>query len=366
MTDPAVRTVNLTKYYGETCAIDQLDLEVQRGEILTVLGPSGCGKTTFLRLLAGFEQPTQGKVFLGGQVVANRRRFVPPESREVGMVFQEHALFPHLTVFENIAYGLQKFPTRERGDTVHSMLTLVGLENYSGRFPHELSGGERQRVALARALAPRPILILLDEPFSNLDADRRWKMRDEVRAILTGIDATAIFVTHDQDEALFMGDRLAVIRSGALEQIGTPEDVFHNPETRFVAEFMGQTEFLPGQVIEGGIDTEVGFLRQPTDFPVGTPLDIAIRPDDVSFEPRADGDGLVLARHFKGESNLYRLRLPSGRLIHSIQPHTRIISPGTRVKIFADPGHTLSYFPLGGANAKSETRTATSSTFQSE
>ncbi|MDX1437076.1 MAG: ABC transporter ATP-binding protein, partial [Anaerolineales bacterium] len=194
MTDPAVRTVNLTKHYGETLAVDRLDLEVQRGEILAVLGPSGCGKTTLLRLLAGFEKPTQGKIFLGGQVVANRRRFVAPEVREVGMVFQEHALFPHLTVSENVGYGLQHTDPVSRRDTVDSMLTLVGLERYGGRFPHELSGGERQRVALARALAPRPILVLLDEPFSNLDADRRWKMRDEVRAILTGIDATAIFV----------------------------------------------------------------------------------------------------------------------------------------------------------------------------
>lgn len=346
MTDPAVQTINLTKFYGEVRAIDRLEMTVQPGEILAVLGPSGCGKTTLLRLLAGFEVPSEGSVILGNQVVADPKTFIPPEKRGVGMVFQEHALFPHMTVSENIMFGLDGVNGSEAAETVQSMLTLVGLEHYTDRYPHELSGGERQRVALARALAPRPILVLLDEPFSNLDADRRWRIREEVRAILTGIDATAIFVTHDQEEALFIGDRLAVIRDGELEQIGSPEEVFHDPGTRFVAEFMGQTEFIPGVVGETGVQTELGLLPQEVEYELGARIEVAFRPDDVSFDPRPDGAGLVLARHFKGESNLYRLRLPSGRLIHSNQPHTTIIPPGTRVKIFANPGHSLSCFPV--------------------
>jgi iron(III) transport system ATP-binding protein len=261
------------------------------------------------------------------------------------MVFQDHALFPHLTVFENIAFGLIKSAKEEKKETVRSLLTLVGLDNHSGRFPHELSGGERQRVALARALAPRPVLILLDEPFSNLDADRRLTMRDEVRAILKGITATAVFVTHDQEEALFMGDRLALIREGTLEQIGSPEELYHNPNTRFVANFMGKTEWIPGKVTSDGIETEIGILRQAVDQPEGAGLDVAIRPDDISFTPDPKGESLVLARHFQGESHLYRLRLPSGRLVHAHKPHTTIIPPGTRVEVEATPEHPLSYFP---------------------
>ncbi|HJS29254.1 MAG TPA: ABC transporter ATP-binding protein, partial [Anaerolineales bacterium] len=226
-----------------------------------------------------------------------------------------------------------------------SMLMLVGLDNHSGRYPHELSGGERQRVALARALAPRPVLILLDEPFSNLDADRRLTMRDEVRAILKGINATAVFVTHDQEEALFMGDRLALIRAGLLEQVGTPEDIYHRPDTRFVADFMGQTEWIPGEATSEGIRTEIGLLLQPVDMPIGSAVDVAVRADDIDFQPLRDGDSLVLARHFRGESHLYRLRLPSGRLVHANKPHTKIIPPGTRVKVVAVPEHPLPYFP---------------------
>ncbi|HJS28078.1 MAG TPA: ABC transporter ATP-binding protein [Anaerolineales bacterium] len=345
MSEPAVRTLNLTKDYGDLRALDRLNLDVQRGQILAVLGPSGCGKTTLLRLLAGFERPTSGEILLAERLVASPGSFIPPEQRGVGMVFQEPALFPHFTVFDNIAFGLPRAAKEEKKEAVRSMLTLVGLDNHSGRYPHELSGGERQRVALARALAPRPVLILLDEPFSNLDADRRLTMRDEVRAILKGINATAVFVTHDQEEALFMGDQLALIRAGLLEQVGTPEEIYHQPDTRFVADFMGETEWIPGKVTAGGILTEIGLLLQPAHLPDGSAVDVAVRPDDIDFQPARDGDGLVLARHFRGESHLYRLRLPSGRLVHANKPHTKIIPPGTRIKVVAAPEHPLPYFP---------------------
>jgi iron(III) transport system ATP-binding protein len=227
------------------------------------------------------------------------------------------------------------------------MLKLVGLEEAANRYPHELSGGQRQRVALARALAPRPILVLLDEPFSNLDADRRLRMREEVRVILKGINATAIFVTHDQEEALYMGDRLAVMHQGEIVQVGTPEEIFHQPTTRFVSEFMGKTDFLPGEVVKEGIETEIGLIPQLVDLPIGAKLEVAMRADDIAFEPDPGSKSLVLARHFQGAMNLYRLRLPSGRLLHAHQPHTHIIPPRTTVRIWADPGHPLACFQNG-------------------
>ena len=344
----AVECTNLSKTFdGTTSAIYDLSLTVQKGKILALLGPSGCGKTTTLRMIAGFERPNTGTIRIEGNLVTNGHKFVPPEKRGVSLVFQEHALFPHLTVFENVLFGLKK--NEESRKQAGFYLRLVGLEGFADRYPHELSGGERQRVALARAMAPQPVLILFDEPFSNLDADRRTRIREEVRAILKASGSTAIFVTHDQEEAMFMGDQLAVLNGGRLEQIGTPEEVFQTPATRFVAEFMGNTDFLHGEVTEGGISTEIGLLDQPTNLPPGTPVEIAVRFDDVTFEPKAGEKSIVLARYFKGAYNIYRLRLPSGRLIHAMQPHTRQIRPGTPVRVVLDPGHALACFYEGRA-----------------
>jgi iron(III) transport system ATP-binding protein len=344
---------NLTKHFSADGfpAVQEVAFSLSKGEILALVGPSGCGKTTTLRLIAGLEAPDTGEVVLGGKVVTAGQVFVPPERRNIGMVFQDHALFPHLTVFENVAFGLAGQPKEKIRRETSGMLNLVGLERLAGRYPHELSGGERQRVALARALAPRPIVVLLDEPFSNLDADLRAQIREEVRAILKGIGATAIFVTHDQEEALFIGDRLAVFDRGRLQQIGTPETIFHTPATRFVAEFMGHTDFLPGEVTREGLLTEIGLLPQRVDLPPGTQVELAVRADDVAIRPDKNAQGLVLARHFKGALNLYRLRLPSGQLLHAFQPHTQILPPGTRVAVRADPGHDLACFYQGKAVA---------------
>jgi iron(III) transport system ATP-binding protein len=262
----------------------------------------------------------------------------------VGMVFQDHALFPHMTVFENIAFGLRGKKASEIKTTVGEMLHLVGLLLLSKRYPHELSGGERQRVALARALAPRPVLLLMDEPFSSLDADLRIEMREHVRNILKSMRTTVIFVTHDQEEALFMGDRLAVLQKGQLEQIGTPEEIFHGSNTRFVAEFMGNSDFLKGRVVPGGIQTEIGMLNQKVDLSKESRVEIAIRADDIDFEVDGSGNSLIMERFFRGAFNLYRLRLDSGEVLHAVNDHTRILPVGTRIRTFIKAEHPLTVF----------------------
>lgn len=347
MSERAVQIIHLSKSYGRLRAVDDLSFEVLPGEILALVGPSGCGKTTLLRLIAGFERPDDGEVHIQGRPAAGRGFFVPPERRGVGMVFQDYALFPHLTVAQNVAFGLQDDLVSEREIGVSHLLALAGLEGYEQRYPHELSGGERQRVALARALGPRPVLILLDEPFSSLDADRRSQMREEVRAILKEAGIAAIFVTHDQEEALFFGDRLGVIQNGRLEQADTPEGIFHRPATRFVAEFMGETDFLPGIVSPEGILTEIGLLAQRHGLQHGTPVELALRADDIGFEPQPGGAARVVARYFKGALNLYRLQLPSGRLLHAFKPHYYCLPPGTAVRVFPDAGHSLACFYQG-------------------
>lgn len=350
MTNNAVHIAKLNKHFSGTfAAVNNLDLEIRHGEILALLGPSGCGKTTTLRLIAGFERPDGGSIMINERLVADDEIFVPPEKRGVGMVFQEYALFPHLTVLENVAFGLHGKSKAKKQAIALSNLKLVGLQGLADRFPHELSGGQRQRIALARALAPHPFLILLDEPLSNMDADLRTQLREEVRVILKGIKATAVFVTHDQEEAMYIGDRIAVMNQGRVEQIGTPEQIFHEPTNRFVAEFMGSTDFLPGIVRKKGIETEVGVIQQVVNLPEGTAIEVALRADDVSFKPQTDSKSIVLGRQFRGAMNLYRLRLPSGRLLHAFEDHTSLARPGTPVKVEIDPGHPLAVFHNGDA-----------------
>jgi iron(III) transport system ATP-binding protein len=337
---------NLVKRFHGTqqSAVNDISFELSGGEILALVGPSGCGKTTTLRIIAGLERPDGGSVWLNDRLVASDSVFIPPEKRGVGMVFQDHALFPHLTVSENIAFGLRGQPADRVKNTVGEMLHLVGLLPLAKRYPHALSGGERQRVALARALAPRPVLVLMDEPFSSLDADLRVEMREHVRRILKSMQATVVFVTHDQEEALYMGDRLAVLNTGQLEQIGTPQEIFHESNTRFVAEFMGDSDFLKGTVIDNGIQTEIGLLNQMVDLPVSTPVEIAIRADDVDFVTDGSGNSLIVDRFFRGAFNLYRLRLDSGQTLHAFTDHTQILPVGERVRAFINVEHPLTVF----------------------
>jgi iron(III) transport system ATP-binding protein len=334
---------------GGAAAVQALSLAIAPAEQVALLGPSGSGKSTVLRLLAGFLVPDAGQIRLGGRLVAGGRTFVPPERRGVGMVFQDYALFPHLTVRQNVAFGLHRLPAAERDRRVGETLALVGLEPLAGRHPHELSGGEQQRVALGRAIAPRPIVILLDEPFSSLDAGLRQQVRADVVGILRESGVSAVFVTHDQDEALELGDRIAVMNAGRLEQCGDPEAVFARPASRFVAEFLGRTDFLPGRVTAEGILTEIGLLAQPVDLAVGTAVEVAFRPDDVQLDADSEAGARIGERHYQGTVNLYAVCLPSGRRVHSLQPHTRRLTPGTAVRVRAAPGHALACFPSAEA-----------------
>ncbi len=349
MTSPyAVRCSGLSKDYNGICAVAEVDLEVRHGEIMVLLGPSGCGKTTTLRLIAGFEKPDAGQIEIDGRLVADRDFCLAPEQRRIGMVFQSYALFPHMTVADNVAFGLKRGPDLET--RVQEVLALVGLPDIGARLPHELSGGQQQRVALARALAPRPKLLLLDEPFSNLDAGLRMQMREEVRDILKETGTSAIFVTHDQEEALFIGDRLAILNAGHLEQVGTPEEIFHTPANRFVAEFLGLPNFLPAQVTEEGLATEIGIQQQEVQQPVGSTVDVLLRPDDLTLEADPAGTARIARRIFRGMDYLYQVVLPSGRKIQCLGPHTHRYEPGTSVQVKLTPGHALTWFPNGHSN----------------
>jgi iron(III) transport system ATP-binding protein len=335
----------LVKCFGDVQAVVDLHFTVAEGEILAVLGPSGCGKTTLLRVIAGFEAPDAGELYIDGRFAADAVRCVAPERRRVGMVFQSYALFPHLTVEQNIAYGLHKGELRPA--RVREVLELVGLPGFEVRFPHELSGGQQQRVALARALAPRPKVLLLDEPFSNLDAGLRTQVRDEIRDILKPAGITTIFVTHDQEEALFMGDQVGIMNAGRLEQIGTPEDIFHTPATRFVAEFLGLPNFLPARVVTDGLATELGVQCQPVPLPAGTAVDVLVRPDDLELWPDPSGEARIKRSVFRGMDYLYQVTLPSGDMVQCLGPHTRRYEPGTRVRVALTPGHELAWFTNG-------------------
>ena len=302
----------LGKRFGAVDAVRDLDLDAGAGDITVLLGPSGCGKTTTLRMIAGFERPDTGSVSIGGRVVAapGAGEWVPPEQRRVGMVFQQLALFPHLDVARNIAYGLRGLDRRDRRARVGDLLAMVGLAGYERRFPDELSGGQAQRVALARALAPRPQVVLLDEPFSNLDVSLRGDLRTEVRRILKAEGVTALLVTHDQDEALSLGDRVAVMLEGRLAQSGPPELVYRRPATPEVAEFLGDANLVAGEVRDGVLDTELGRVSVADD---GTgPVWALVRPEDLDLVPDPSAGAHVLDVEYYGHDQLITVAMPSG------------------------------------------------------
>jgi iron(III) transport system ATP-binding protein len=328
MSPTMIRLERASKRFGTIRAVEGAELEVGRGEFVALLGPSGCGKTTLLRLIAGFEAPDEGAVFVGGRVVAGAA-WVAPERRHVGMVFQDYALFPHLTVARNVGYGL---PRRARAPRVRDALALVGLEGHEERFPHELSGGQQQRVALARALAPQPEVVLLDEPWSNIDPVLRGSMRDELAAILRGAGVTVLLVTHEQEEAFSLADRVALMRAGRIVQAGPPEEVYYGPVSRWAAEFVGAANVLPGLLAEGRVETQVGsFAARNGDAP--GKVDVLVRPELLELRPDPAGVGEVVGREFRGHDVFYRVRLEDGTTVCSQRPSTEVVSLGARVAL---------------------------------
>lgn len=331
----------VTKRYGDVAAVRDLALVARDGELLTLVGPSGCGKSTTLRLVAGLERPDDGEISIGGELVAGKRAWRPAERRPVGLVFQDHALFPHLTVAGNVAFGLDRWSADRRRARLADILELVQMSSLAGRYPHELSGGEQQRVALARALAPEPAVVLLDEPFSNLDRNLRAQIRADTVAVLRATGTTCVLVTHDQHEAMAVGDRVVVMHHGRIEQVDVPGAVFHLPANRFVATFMGDADFLPGRRDGADFHTEAGPVAAPAGLPSGQRGEVMLRPHEVSLHPHGGGagGGRVVAAEFQGGFYLYTVELPSGRRLRSLQPHTTTWPVGSTVAVELTPGH---------------------------
>ena len=328
-----------------TPAVQNVNLILYQGDILGLLGPSGCGKTTLLRIIAGFEEPHSGIVTINGRVVAGKHDWIVPEKRNIGMVFQDYALFPHLTVAKNIAFGLHnsgKKSSTQINHQVRDVLELVGLSGLENRYPHELSGGQQQRVALARALAPNPALVLLDEPLSNLDVQVRIRLRQELRDILKNAGASGILVTHDQEEAMAISEFVAVMRGGAVEQFGTPKEIYTEPVSKFVAEFVTQANFLPAHRHDQVWETEVGAFELTNDNVFRGKIDsldqfdrleLMIRQEDLILEADNEGCIVIRDRQFLGREFRYCLQTESGKeLIARTTPQV-VLKIGVKVKV---------------------------------
>jgi len=353
---PLLRVEELSHAYDGQGSVRELSFSLARGAIGCLLGPSGCGKTTVLRCIAGFEQPTAGRILLNGTVVSSPARSLAPEKRRIGMVFQEHALFPHLTAAGNIAFAL---PRAEAGARARELAKLTGLGEALEKYPHELSGGQQQRVALARALAPRPELLLLDEPFASLDTELRERLSHELRGIIKASGATAVLVTHDQQEAFAMADEIGVMREGAIVQWDSFYNLYHRPANRFVADFVGQGVFLPATVLNPHqVQFELGVLDGA--IPHGCELgcavcgkgcsaEVLLRPDDVIHDDAAPTQAEVLHKAFRGAEILYTLKLASGRKVLALVPSHHNHAIGERIGIRLDVDHVVAFAPEQGS-----------------
>ena len=342
-----IRNVSIA-YPPNPPVVRQVDLKLAVGEIGCLLGRSGCGKTTLLRAIAGFEPLQDGEIHLHNRLVSRSGYRLPPEQRRVGMVFQDLALFPHLSVADNIAFGLRDFDRGQRRLRVEELLQLVGLEHAVDSYPHQLSGGQQQRVALARAMAPRPDLLLLDEPFSSLDTELRQKLASEVRQILKADGLTALLVTHDQFEAFAMADAIGVMYSGRLLQWDSAYNLYHRPTARFVADFIGQGVMLPGTVVQQGeVATELGVLhgRTPAGCGPGCSVEVLIRPDDVLHDDHGPGKAEIVGKDFRGADYLYTLRLLSGAKVLCLAPSHHDHEVGHSLNIRVDVNDLVIFLP---------------------
>lgn len=351
--EPHVELKGLGKRYPDVTALHDLRLTINRGEFFSLLGPSGCGKTTTLRLIAGLDCLSEGRIVIDGLLVSSPSYFMPPEKRGVGIVFQDYALFPHMTVFENVAFGLYgrtRAAVAKRGG---ELLALVGLAGAGQKYPHEMSGGQKQRIALARALAPAPQVMLLDEPFSCLDAELRAALRSETKEILRDSGATVILVTHDQEEAFSLSDRVGLLNGGKLEQVGTPYEIYHHPANRFVADFVGRADYLPAQV-EGNLVVSClgSFSLSVPNTNRLTEGELLIRPDDVSITPDTAGEATITEVRFLGAHALYTLRLDDGSILHSQGLSANLLAPYTRVAVGVNMRHTVVFEKARGLGAR--------------
>jgi len=336
--------------YAGVPVVRQVSFILEAGRIGCLLGPSGCGKTTLLRAIAGFETLQGGEIRMRGQVVSHAGWSLPPEKRRVGMVFQEFALFPHLSAGDNIGFGLHDLSERERRARIRELLELVGLPEYESSYPHQLSGGQQQRIALARAMAPRPELLLLDEPFSSMDAELREQLAREVRGILKEEEVTALLVTHDQYEAFAMADEIGVLNAGQLMQWDSGYNLYHRPGNRFVADFIGQGVLLPGEVLsEGQVQTELGVIsgELPPDCKIGCKLELLLRPDDIQHDDQSRLHAKVVAKAFRGAEFLYTLEMASGTRVLCFAPSHHDHALGEQIGIRVEVDHMV-MFPQPG------------------
>lgn len=341
--------------YAGQPVVTGLDIHLRNGDIGCLLGPSGCGKTTILRAIAGFEQVTGGEIRLNGDRLSRPGKSMPPEQRRIGMVFQDYALFPHLTVHDNVAFGINRHPERKR--IVAELLDLVKLTQLGKRYPHELSGGQQQRVALARALAPDPELLLLDEPFSNLDGELRRRLSGEVRDILKHRGISALLVTHDQSEAFAVSDHVGVLRDGKLQQWDSPYNLYHEPATPFVASFIGQGYFIRGQLISPDtVQTELGVIRGNRAYKLqaGSAVDVLLRPDDIVGQHDSPLKATIVGKTFLGATTMYRLQLPTGSVLEAIFPSHDDHPLGESVGIRIAADHLVVFTAQGSVNVHAQ------------
>lgn len=338
---------NIQCQYDSDVIVNAVSFHVNNGDICCLLGPSGCGKTTILRAIAGFQDISQGKISLRDQLISSPHEVLSPEQRNIGMVFQDYALFPHLNVYDNIRFGISKQSSKQQKSTVNRLLKLVQLSGSEQRFPHELSGGQQQRIALARALAPNPSLLLMDEPFSNLDTELRKRLSLEIRDILKELGMSAILVTHDQHEAFAFSDQIGLLYNGKLQQWDTPFNLYHEPQNRIVADFIGEGYFLPGEVCHAAniVDTELGKLvgNRAYPWPAGSKVDVLLRPDDITLVDAGGIPATIEKKIFSGGVTIYTLRLASGNRIEALVPSHRDYAPGQQVNIAASLEHLIMF-----------------------